>query len=75
MVRRMFWFSVGAGATVFVVVKARQYLKQASPQAISHRVSESASGLTASVRDFTDRVRAASAEREAELRATLGLND
>jgi NADH:ubiquinone oxidoreductase subunit D len=75
VIRRVFWFSVGAGAAVFVVVKVRGYLQQATPQAIGHRVTESATGIGASVRDFSDRVRAAMAERETELRDTLGLND
>jgi hypothetical protein len=75
MIRRIFWFSVGAGVAVYVVVKARQVMQQATPQAISQRVGESAASIGTSVRDFTDRVRAASAEREAELRDTLGLPD
>jgi hypothetical protein len=75
MIGRVFWFTVGAGAAVFVAVKVRGYLQQATPQAIGHRVTESATGITDSVRDFSDRVRAAMAEREAELRDTLGLND
>jgi Family of unknown function (DUF6167) len=73
MVKRLFWFTLGAGAAVFVVAKARGYLKQATPQAISTRVASSAAAITDSVRDFTDRARAAMAEREAELRETLGL--
>jgi hypothetical protein len=75
MIRRVFWFTVGAGAAVFVVVKVRGVLQQATPQALGQRVSGSAAELTGSVRDFSDRVRAAMAEREAELRDTLGLND
>ena len=75
MFRRVFWFGVGAGAAVFVVVRVRGVLQQATPQAIGHRVTESAVGVGDSIRDFTDRVRAAMAEREAELRDALGLND
>ena len=75
MVRRVFWFGVGAGAAIFVVVKVRQYARQASPSAVGHRVTDGASDLIASVRDFTDRVRAAMAEREAELRDALSLPD
>ena len=70
---RIFWVAVGAGLTAFTVVKARQYMQRATPQAIGSRVAESAAGLAESARDFTDRVRAAMAEREAELRDTLGL--
>jgi hypothetical protein len=73
MFKRLFWFTLGAGAAVFVVVKARGYLKQAAPQAVGTRVASSAAAITDSVRDFTDRARAAMAEREAELRDTLGL--
>jgi hypothetical protein len=72
MVRRVFWFSVGAGATVLVAVKVRKYLKQARAQALGRRVSESAAGIGETVRDFTGRVRAAMAERELELREALG---
>jgi Family of unknown function (DUF6167) len=72
-VRTLFWFAVGAGVTVFVVVKGRQIWQQATPQAIGQRVSDSAQGVGDSVRDFTVRLRAAMAEREAELRDTLGL--
>ena len=36
-------------------------------------MADSAAGVGASARDFTDRVRAAMAEREAELRDELGL--
>ena len=75
MVRRVIWFGVGAGATIFVVVKVRQYARQASPSAVGQRLNDSAADLVASVRDFTDRVRAAMAEREAELRDALSLPD
>ena len=73
--RRFFWFALGAGATVYAVVKAREVMTQATPKAIGQRVSDSASGFGGRAQDFAERVRAASAEREAELRSTLGLND
>jgi NADH:ubiquinone oxidoreductase subunit D len=75
MIRRVFWFTVGAGVAVFVVVKVRGVLQQATPQALGQRVTASAGELGGSVRDFSDRVRAAMAERETELRDALGLND
>ena len=73
MIRRFFWFALGAGVAVFVVVRIRRLLRQASPQAVGQRVADQAAGLGASARDFTDRVRAAMAEREAEIRSELGL--
>jgi hypothetical protein len=75
MVRRIFWFVIGAGVAVFVSIKIKQYLKKARPEAIGQRVAESASGLSDSARGFVDRVRAGMAEREEELRDTLGLPD
>ena len=73
MIRRLFWFALGAGVAVFVFVKIRESLRRASPQAVGQRVADQAAGLGASARDFTDRVRAAMAEREAEIRTELGL--
>jgi Family of unknown function (DUF6167) len=73
MIRRLFWFALGAGVAIFVFVKIRDSLRRASPQAVGQRVVDQASGMGASARDFTDRVRAAMAEREAEIRTELGL--
>jgi hypothetical protein len=75
MVRRIFWFVIGAGVAIFLSIKIRQYLKKARPEAIGQRVAESASGLSDSARGFVDRVRAGMAEREEEIRDTLGLPD
>ena len=73
MIRRFFWFALGAGVAVFVYAKIRNSLRRASPQAVGQRLADQAVGLGASARDFTDRVRAAMAEREAEIRTELGL--
>ena len=73
MIRRFFWFALGAGVAVFVFVQIRKALSAATPEAIGQRVAGSAAGVGASARDFTERVRAAMAEREAELRDELGL--
>ncbi len=73
MIRRFFWFALGAGVAVFVFVQIRKVLRQATPQAVGQRVADQAAGIGASARDFTDRVRAAMAEREAEIRSEFGL--
>ena len=73
MIRRFFWFALGAGVAVFVFVRIRNVLRRATPQAVGQRVADQAAGLSASARDFTNRVRAAMAEREAEIRSELGL--
>ena len=68
MIGRIFWFLLGVGFAVWVIVKLRDTLRRASPEAVGQRVAASAAGVGATARDFTDRVRAAMAEREAELR-------
>jgi hypothetical protein len=75
MLGRLFWFAIGVGFAVFLVTKVRGYLKKASPQALGNRVTDAATGVTDSARDFAARVRAAMVEREAELRDELGLPD
>jgi hypothetical protein len=73
MTGRIFWFAVGAGVTIYVVVKARDYIDKHSPEALVDKVQQTVIDAGDGVRTFVSRVRAASAEREAELRETLGL--
>ena len=75
MIGRLFWFALGAGVAVWGVGKLRSTVRRASPEVIGHRLAGSVVGLGDSARDFADRVRAAMAEREAELRAELNLPD
>jgi hypothetical protein len=75
MFRRLFWFAIGAGVAMFVLVKIRGYIKKTTPDAIGRRVAESASGVSQSAQGFVDRLRAGMAERETELRESLGLPD
>ncbi len=71
MFRRLFWLLIGAGVAIWAYTTIRGYLRQASPEAIGHRVAESATGIGASAQDFVARVREGMAEREAELRAAF----
>ena len=73
MFGRVFWFAVGAGVTIYVVVKARDYIDKHSPEALVDKVQQTVVDAGGSARAFVARVRAASAERETELRETLGL--
>ncbi len=73
--KKVFWFSIGIGVGVFVVVKARGYLRQATPAAVQDRVSQAAVGVGERLSSFVAEARAAMAEREAELRDTLGLSE
>lgn len=73
MIKRFFWFALGAGMAVFVYLKVRDFLKRAKPSAVGDRVATSAAGVSERAQGFVGRLRAAMAEREAELREELDL--
>lgn len=73
MSKRIFWFAVGAGVTIYVVTKARRYAHEHSPEALVDKAQQTVVSFGEQALTFVSRVRAASAEREAELRETLGL--
>ena len=75
MIGRIFWFLLGIGVAIFVVTKVRAILKQATPEALGHRVADSASSMGERAQDFAARVRAGMAERETEIRETFGLTE
>jgi hypothetical protein len=67
--RRGFWFVAGAGAGVYVVVKARRAAETFTPDGLRDRVA----GLGVGAQLFAEEVRAGMTERETELRERLGL--
>ena len=77
--KRVLWVGVGIGVGIFLVVKGRDLLKQFTPQGVQDRVQKVASSTASSVGErlgaFIDVARAAMAEREVELRDTLGLSE
>jgi hypothetical protein len=70
---RLLWIGIGAGAALYGVAKARQFAQHNSPKAIEQRVSGPELSVVERATGFVQRVRAAMAEREAELRAELNL--
>lgn len=75
MIGRIFWMLIGVSLAIFVYTKIRSALRKASPEALSHRVAHTASGVGERAQDFATRVRAGMAERETEIRESLGLAD
>jgi hypothetical protein len=67
--RRGFWFVAGAGAGVYVVVKARRAAETFTPDGLRDRVA----GLGVGAHLFAEEVRTGMTERETELRERLGL--
>jgi uncharacterized protein HemX len=70
---RLLWIGLGAGAALYGVVKARQLAQHSAPKAIEQRGGGSELSVVDRATGFVQRVRAAMAEREAELRAELNL--
>jgi hypothetical protein len=67
--RRGFWFVAGAGAGVYVMVRARRAAEAFTPGGLRDRVA----GLGVGAHLFAEEVRAGMAERETELRGRFGL--
>jgi len=64
-----FWFVAGAGAGVYIVVKARRAAETFTPEGLRDRLS----GLSVGAHLFADEVRVGMTEKETELRDRLGL--
>ena len=67
--RRGFWFVAGAGAGVYVMIRARRAAETFTPDGLRDRVA----GLGVGAHLFAEEVRVGMAERETELRERLGL--
>ena len=68
---RTFWFAAGAGAGVYVVVKARRAVERLTPAGLADQLV--AAQLAA--RLFVQEVREGMTAKETELRPHLGLTD
>ena len=74
MTRRLFYIAMGAAVGVLVVSRATRAAQRFTPAGLQSSVSGSLSGLTAAISEFSSLVREGMAEREDELRVTLGLD-
>ena len=74
MGRGLFWFAVGAGVTVWLVLKGREYYERFTPKGITEQVEKTAGNARGWVDDFFSTMSSAMDEREHELREALGLD-
>lgn len=74
MGRRLFWFAVGAGVTVWLVLKGREYYERFTPKGVTEQVEKTARNARGWVDDFFTTMTSAMDEREHELREALGLD-
>ena len=73
--RRLFWMTLGATVGVLAVRRATRAVEALTPPALARSLSEAVSELAHAIGEFAVDVREGMAEREAELRADLGLTD
>ncbi len=74
MTRRLVYIAFGAAVGILAVRRATRAAQRFTPAGLQSSVSGSVGGLTAAISEFTELVREGMAEREEELRATLGLD-
>lgn len=72
--RRLFWILVGAGLTVFVVLRGKELLRRLTPVGVAESVEKKGHEAAASMGDFMATFRTAMAQREDELRRELNLD-
>jgi outer membrane lipoprotein-sorting protein len=72
--RRLVYIAFGAAVGVLVVSRVTRAAQRLTPAGVQSSIAGSLSGLTDAVREFTQVVREGMAEREQELRVTLGLD-
>jgi hypothetical protein len=74
MSRRLFYIALGATVGIVVVHRATRAAKRFTPAGMQQSVAGGLAGLSDALREFTAEMRVAMAEREQELRVTLGLD-
>jgi hypothetical protein len=72
--RRLFWLAMGATIGALVVRKLSRAADKLTPTGIAGSIAEGLRELAEAIGDFGADIRAAAAEREAELRAGTGLD-
>ena len=72
--RRLFWLAMGVTIGALIVRKLTRAAEKLTPTGMAQSFADALSDLAAAIRDFGADVRAAMAEREAELREGTGLD-
>ena len=74
MTRRLFYVAMGAAVGILAVRRVTQAAQRLTPAGLQSSLAGSMTGLSSSIAEFAELVREGMAEREEELRVTLGLD-
>lgn len=72
--RRLFWLAMGITIGALIVRKLSRAAERMTPGGIAASIADGLRDLAEAIGDFGADIRAAAAEREAELRAGTGLD-
>ena len=72
--KRLFWFTVGVGVAVLVVVKGKELYHRYTPQGVVEQLDQARVGAGSWIGDFLTTMGEAMDARESELREALGLD-
>lgn len=75
MGKRFFWFTLGVGLTVLVVMKGREFYARFTPKGVALQVDRARGEAGAWIEDFLTTWSEAMQEREEDLREALGLGE
>ena len=73
--RRLFWIALGAAVGVLVVRKVSAMLHKLTPAGMAEGVADAGGRAQGALADFGSAVAMHAADREAELRSALGLDE
>ncbi|OYN86529.1 hypothetical protein [Parenemella sanctibonifatiensis] len=73
--RTFLTFALGAGVSLFIAFKAKEYLRKMTPDAVREQAAQKRDDLLGEAREMWRDLRSAMDEREAELREVLGLDE
>lgn len=71
--KRLFWFTVGVGVAVFVVVKGKELYHRYTPKGVVEQLDKAKDDAGSWIGDFFTTMGEAMDARESELREALGL--
>lgn len=74
MGKRLFWFTVGIGLAVVVVLKGKEYYERFTPKGVADQITRGRQGASDWMSNFFGDLNGAMAQREAELREATGLD-